>query len=354
MKCSRFGSTIMLCLFGGLLGCTDALSTPEIAAPAAADETRGVAPGRTSLLEVSAVHRGGEHLFLLSRDEIPSGWTDIQFTNASHADHFILLYRVPEAAMASAVEAGQPLLEHWYETITVPFQEQFDPYITGQIAYGQFVDNLLAELGDAVTWLVPAGGPGMTAAGQTSQVSVHLEPGTYVLECYVKDGDEKFHSYRGMLELLTVTDHQSGAGEPRANARIVVSQPEQGGIQIPDGLRPGMNTFAIEFGEQPTYGYEHLLGHNAHLVRLDDIEDEGLLEELAAWMDWTKPGSLVGRAPAGAEFLGGSMEMRGGSTAYFTVNLRPGGYAWIAEVPDPAGKRMLKVFAVPGAAGADR
>jgi hypothetical protein len=71
-------------------------------------------------------------------------------------------------------------------------------------------------------------------------------------------------------------------------------------------------------------------------------------------MDWRAPGALASRAPEGAEFLGGTMEMGAGGTAYYRVNLTPGTYAWIAEVPDPAGKNMLKTFTVPSGPGGRR
>lgn len=354
MKRFTTGSILTLTLTLLLGACGDVPASPAQAAAGTADEGRGIVPGHSGALDVTASHQGGEHVFSLSEDEIPQGWTTIRFNNESHFDHFVLLYRAPEEAITSAAAAGRSLRDHWYETITAPFQEGFDPYIRGRIEYGAFVQTLLAELGGAVTWLAPMGGPGLTAAGHSSETTLHLAPGTYVLECYVKNGDEQFHSYRGMLETLTVTGAESGAGEPRESATIVVAQPAEGGLQGPEELRPGMHTFAIEFGEQPAYGYEHLLGHNAHLVRLDDASDQALLAELAAWMDWTQPGGLAGVAPRGAEFLGGSMEMAGGSTAYFTVNLVPGDYAWIAEVPDPAGKNMLTTFTVPAAAARSR
>lgn len=354
MKRFTTGSIATFTLALLLSACGEIPAAPAQAAADGTDEGRGIVPGQASVLDVTATHRSGEHIFSLSEDEVPQGWTTIRFTNESHSDHFVLLYRAPEEAITSAAAAGRSLRDHWYETITVPFQEEFDPYIRGEIAYGDFVQNLLAELGGAVAWLVPMGGPGLTAVGHSSETTLHLTPGTYVLECYVKDGAGQFHSYRGMLETLTVTAAESGAGEPRESARIVVSQPAEGGLQAPEELRPGMHTFAIEFGEQPAYGYEHLLGHNAHLVRLDDGADQTLLTELAAWMDWTQPGGLAAVAPRGAAFLGGSMEMAGGSTAYFTVNLTPGDYAWIAEVPDPAAKKMLTTFTVPGAGAGNR
>ncbi|MDZ7680465.1 MAG: hypothetical protein U5J63_01850 [Fodinibius sp.] len=64
-------------------------------------------------------------------------------------------------------------------------------------------------------------------------------------------------------------------------------------------------------------------------------------------MDWTNKNGLVHRAPEGVTFLGGSMEMLGGSTSYFSVRLKPGDYAWIAEVPKPEDKNMLKTFTIP-------
>jgi len=63
-------------------------------------------------------------------------------------------------------------------------------------------------------------------------------------------------------------------------------------------------------------------------------------------MDWRQKGSLVNRAPVGALFLGGTMEMTEGGVAYFHVDLEPGDYAWIAEIPNPAVHGMLKTFTV--------
>ncbi len=53
--------------------------------------------------------------------------------------------------------------------------------------------------------------------------------------------------------------------------------------------------------------YDHLLGHNVQLVRLEDKNDKDLMAELACWMDWIQPGSLVNRAQDGAQFIGGNM-----------------------------------------------
>jgi hypothetical protein len=51
------------------------------------------------------------------------------------------------------------------------------------------------------------------------------------------------------------------------------------------------------------------------------------------------------------EFLGGLNEMPAGSTGYFSANLEPGTYAWIAEIPGTRAKGMLKTFTVEAAGG---
>ncbi|HSK18921.1 MAG TPA: hypothetical protein VK912_07260 [Longimicrobiales bacterium] len=332
-----------------VLACAD--SAPEPIMAASADV---LARGHATIVDVTATHSGDQHLFNLSADQVPSGWTTFRFANASHSDHFVLLYRVPQEAIDAAASAGEPLLDHWHEAITVPFQEEFNPYVAGDITYNDFVGNLVGAISASAPWFfspgAPAsGGPGLTAAGKTSQTTVLLEPGTYILECYVKDEDEQFHSYNGMLQQLTVTDEPSDAREPSANAVLELSSTD--GIRVPEDMRPGMQTIAIRFLDQAVY--EHLQGHNAHLVKLDST-DPALLADLASWMDWRAEGSLAFRAPEGAEFLGGTMEMAAGNTAYYTVNLAPGTYAWIAEVPDPAVKNMLKTFTVPSARGGMR
>ena len=345
----KHGTITTLGAIALVLACADAAPDPIMAASADV-----LARGQASIVDVTATHSGGKHLFSLSADEVPSGWTTFRFTNASHSDHFVLLYRAPQEAIEAAANAGQPLLDHWHDAITVPFQEEFNPYVAGDISYDAFLGNLVGAISASAPWFfspgAPAsGGPGLTAAGKTSQTTVMLQPGTYILECYVKDEDEQFHSYSGMLQQLTVTDTESGALEPSATATLELSSSD--GIRMPDEMRPGMQTIAIRFLDQATY--EHLQGHNAHLVKLNST-DPALLDDLAGWMDWRAEGSLAFRAPEGTELLGGTMEMAAGGTAYYTVTLAPGTYAWIAEVPDPAAKNMLKTFTVPSARGGMR
>lgn len=301
-----------------------------------------------NLVEVTTLHNldANEHSFEVSKDEVPSGWTTFRLNNGTKFDHFYLLYKVPQAAIDSAKSANHSVLDHWHQTITVPFQQEWNHYINGEVDFEPFVENLFGAVLNSAPWFVDAavmGGPGITSAGQSSETTVHLPAGTYIAECYVKDNDQEFHSYNGMIDEITVTDESSGVSEPSLTFDITVSQK---GIEHVESVRPGMHTVGINFGTQPENGYEHLLGHNVQLVRLEDGYDQALLDELGDWMDWTTQKGLVDRAPSGATFLGGSMEMSGDNTAYFHINLTPGSYAWITEVPEPAAKNMLKTFSV--------
>lgn len=316
------------------------------------DELATAVNNRSTIdLEVTSRHdhENNEHIFELSTKTLSAGWSTIKFNNASHTDHFLLFYKVPQEAIIAAESADESILQHWYNGVTVPFQEEFNPYINGEIGYGDFVNNLIGTISTTAPWFlnpgaVTMGGPGITSAGLSSTTVINLEPGTYMVECYVKDESQEFHSYNGMLDILKVTEPKIDETEPKTTMQISITQD---GLEIPQKIRPGLHTIAITFGVQPAFGYEHLLGHNAQLVRFDQGHDQALLEELEVWMDWTNPNGLIHRSPKGTTFLGGSMEMPGGSTSYYNVLLKPGDYAWIAEVPNPEEKNMLKTFTVP-------
>ncbi|EMR01974.1 hypothetical protein [Cesiribacter andamanensis] len=198
-----------------------------------------------------------------------------------------------------------------------------------------------AAFGQLPAWffeVVFKGGVGLVSAGQTAQTTLYLEPGVYVIECYVKTGG-KFHGLFGMAKQLVVTQATTDAAPPKASLQMTLSR--EGGLAIEGKLRPGLQTIAVHFQDQGPH--EHFLGHDVHLVRLTDNSDVASLE---AWMDWSSPTGMETPAPEGV-FMGGAQEMPAGSTAYITAQLRPGRYAFIAEVPAPSSKGMLYTFQIP-------
>lgn len=278
-----------------------------------------------NVVEVTA-----QGLDFLAPDEIPSGWTTFRFNNESGMIHFATVQRLPE---------GIGVEDHQAE-VAPPFQEGMDLLNEGE------VEAAMEAFGQLPEWfgeVVILGGPGFTSAGGTAEATVYLEPDTYMLECYVKT-EGVFHSYNpdpdvyGMVHEFTVTEEASGAPEPSATLELSLSS--ERGIEVEGEVGPGEHTVAVHFEDQAVH--ENFVGHDVHLVRLEEGTDT---EVVATWMDWTQATGL--ETPAPAVFLGGLNEMPAGATGYFTVTLEPGLYAWVAEVPNPAEKGMLKTFTVP-------
>lgn len=321
---------LMLALVFPLTGLASSLTSERALNSSAASP--GAERQQSPSTSTNVVDITGIGLDLLGPSEIPSGWTTFRLHNASEMLHFAVLERMPE---------GIGVAEQQAEVAPV-FQEGMDLLNAGE------VDAALAKFGELPAWfgdIVFMSGPGFVAPGRTAQTTVYLEPGTYMLECYVKTNGV-FHSYNpspdeyGMVLELTATEEASAAAAPEPTLNITVSS--ERGFEVDDDVAPGNHTIAVYFEDQ--MAHEHFLGHDVHLVRLQENTD---LEELATWMDWTQSGGL--ETPAPVEFIGGTHEMPAGETAYFTAVLYPGRYAWIAEVPDPAGKGMLKTFTVPPA-----
>ncbi len=256
-------------------------------------------------------------------EEIPSGWTTFRYTNVSPISHFMLLDKLPvvDGRQISFADFGQ---------IGPVFNDAMKLINEGKAEEG------FAEFSRLPKWfseIIFSGGVGLVSPGETAQTTIFVEPGTYVIECYVKTNGI-FHP---MTKELKVRNNSVNQNPPTATLEMTISKGE--GIEMQKNVTSGVQTIAVHFKDQGPH--EHFLGHDVHLVKLEEGAD---LEKLNSWMTWTTPDGL--NTPAPVKFLGGAQEMPAGNTAYITVDLQPGNYAWVAEVPDPASKNMLKTFTV--------
>jgi hypothetical protein len=260
-------------------------------------------------------------------ESIPSGWTTFNYVNKSDHPHFFVLERMPD---------GYDVTNSINEVVPA-FQEGMYYIMDGD--WG----NALAAFGTLPAWyfnVVIVGGPGIVSAGESAETTVNLEPGTYVIECYVKLPDGTFHTSLGMIDQIQVTNVPNNNVAPKANIDINISSTN--GIEIVDEIKPGLRTFAVHFQDQIVH--EHFLGHDVHLVKLDESAD---LDALNNWMNWSAPSGLAGHGIDGVTFIGGTQEAPAGHTTYFTALLTPGNYALIAEVPNADAKGMLQTFTIP-------
>lgn len=246
-------------------------------------------------------------------DSIPAGWTTFRMANKGQQTHFLYLGRLPDGKTFEDYKTG----------VLPPFDSVYHLYREGELTKPE----AMKAFGEAIPkWFAKRevqGGPGLVAPGGTSQATVHLEPGEYWMECYVKNKAGTFHTSLGMVRGLTVTADSISTSPPEADMAMTLSNGE---IATTDTLSPGENTVEVYFREHPQATL--FLNNDVHLVRWDENTDR---KTVARWMDAWKSEGL--RAPAPVEFLGGIQEGAAGDTAYFTVDVQPGSYAWVMEMP---------------------
>ncbi len=257
-------------------------------------------------------------------ESIPSGWTTFEYKNESPWSHFMLVDRMP------VYEGKQLTFTDFTKEVPQVFYDAYDLIKAGEMEKG------FEEFGNLPAWfsnIVFSGGVGLVSPGETARTTLYLEPGTYVVECYVKT-DGVFHPMRAPL---VVTDSGNMSEEPEADFTVSISKEK--GIVIDGKPEAGQQRMAVFFEDQEAH--EHLLGHDVHVVKL---EHEGDAAAVNAWMNWIDINGL--ETPAPVTFIGGTQDMPEGSTAYVDLNLDPGMYALVSEVPDPLSKNMLKVFTI--------
>lgn len=287
------------------------------------DEAYSAFPDEGNLVKVTTTEMDFQ-----APEEISSGWTTFRYHNKSPMTHFFILTKMP------VIDGEQKTLEDGKREISPIFRDAMDLIMEGkrEEGFAQF-----AKMPEWASKVVYTGGVGFLSPGETGQTDLFLEPGEYFLECYVKTGGV-FHGDLGMYKEITVTEEKSSANPPMPTLEMDISS--EAGFEMDEQIDPGMHVLAVNFKDQ--IPHEHGLGHDVHLVKLDEKSD---LKELETWVNWAEPTGLETPAPSGT-FLGGVEDMPAGNTAYMTVNITPGKYVWIAEVPNSSSKNMLKTFTV--------
>ncbi|MGI9531085.1 hypothetical protein [Lutimonas sp.] len=259
-------------------------------------------------------------------DSISSGWHTFKYENQSNETHFFLLDKYPPGKTIHDTE----------KDVGPVFQKGMDLINKGMQKEGFEAFNMLPE------WffkIVFVGGSGLLSPNNTSLTTLNMEPGYYVVECYVKMPNGKFHSTMGMAKALVVTEEVSDNTAPKVDNKIRISS--ENGITFKDTLSKGKQIFEVYFDDQ--ISHENFVGHDINLVRLGESAD---ISELEHWLNWADPKGLVTPAPNGFTFLGGVNEMPTGSVGYFEVALTPGEYFLISEVPGALSKKLYKPFVV--------
>lgn len=307
-----WGIGLSFALLAALNGCsegTDAPATPS-----------------QNILELDVVG-----LKFVGSDEVKSGWTTVRVDNQGGMTHHALVYRLPDGITAQMLD----------EQVVRPIQARLTAALQGDFERAAEIGATIpAWVGDLV-WM---GGPGMMSDGIIGEATMYLEPGNYVVECYVKSNGVQ-HNFNpvpgefGMVFPFTVLPEDGGMEEPDANVTLELSN---SGFRIAEGsFQSGINTIRADFVEQSLYN--DFVGHDAHVFRIDPDTD------VDAAVNWPDFFPLDGQqTPAPAKFVGGIHDMPEGARGYFKLNLEPGDYGVTAEIPDAEDKDFFVRFSVSG------
>jgi uncharacterized cupredoxin-like copper-binding protein len=201
---------------------------------------------------------------------------------------------------------------------------QFVKLNTG-VTFQQFVAALQQGEGPALALVSFQGGTGALDPGSnTESVSVNLQPGDYVVLCFLTGADGVPHFAKGMIKPLTVTAGSTPAAATKPSTQITITLRDFT-FESPDTLSSG--TWAItNAGPQP------------HELQVAKLASGGSANDVLNFFAATVPSG-----PPSFQSVGGFQGVDANGAGTLSLNLTPGQYAFYCAIPDPTnGKRHLQ------------
>ena len=173
--------------------------------------------------------------------------------------------------------------------------------------------NAMKSPGPMPKWAVEVAGVNPPAPGQTAEGTLVLEPGNYLLVCFVPSPDGVPHIAKGMSKPLVVT------GTPVAAAKL------------PADVEIKLTDYAFGLSAPLTAG-SHVVrvvnaGQQSHEVMVIRLAPGKTAAQVAAWVE-----KMEGPPPG--EPMSGISGLGVGQSASFPLTLTPGEYGLICFIPD--------------------
>ena len=165
-------------------------------------------------------------------------------------------------------------------------------------------------------WAIDVGGPNSASPGTAAEGTMTLDPGTYMLVCWVPSPDGMLHVMKGMVRPLTITPRPAGqqaSVEPVADIAMTLDDYT---FDLSKPITPGRHVIRVENRAAQT--------HEVVIARLTTGESA------AQALTWINEGQ-VGPGPA---VLGGASGLAKGRHMFITVDFTPGRYALFCFIPD--------------------
>jgi hypothetical protein len=167
-------------------------------------------------------------------------------------------------------------------------------------------------------WLRFPGGPGVVAAGDSSNATARLEPGNYFIVCMISSPDGVLHVMKGMVRRLVVVPAPLTVGAPPPEPRAdVVATLSDYAFALSAPLTAGTQTIRVEN-----------VGPQLHELGIEQLLPGKTLADLQRWI----AGGMTGAPPTRP--VGGFVGPDVGKKGWFTVTLAPGKYVLSCYVAD--------------------
>jgi hypothetical protein len=165
-------------------------------------------------------------------------------------------------------------------------------------------------------WITFPGSPGATEPGDTTSTTQNLDPGLYVMACFIPSPDGQAHAAKGMVRPFVVRGPAptTAATEPTPDVTVRLSD------------------YAFAFSTPLTAG-AHVIrvendGPQLHEITFEKLNEGKTMQDFVAWGQ----GGMKGPPPTTP--AGGFIGPTKGGHGFLTVNLTPGKYLVLCYVPD--------------------
>jgi uncharacterized cupredoxin-like copper-binding protein len=165
------------------------------------------------------------------------------------------------------------------------------------------------------SWAVDVGGPNSASAGTGAEGTMTLDPGTYMLVCWVPSPDGTLHVMKGMIKPITITARPTNEAdaEPVADIDMLLDDYT---FELSKPITPGRHVIRVENRAAQT--------HEVVIARLNP--GQSALKALT-WIN-------DGQAGPGPAVLGGASGLAKGRHMFIAVDFEPGRYALYCVIPD--------------------
>ncbi len=253
-------------------------------APAPTLAPGGAAPAGASIPEITV--NAADYSFT-SPDSIQAGYVRVKLVNAGQEPHHVQFMRLND-----------------------------------NVTFAQFQQALQQGEEEALALVTAPGGVGaVDPNGGTAEAIMSLTPGNYVLACFIASPDGVPHLAKGMLKPIQVAaSTTAGAAEPSADVDVRL---KDFAIDMPGTLPAGITTFKIT-NQGPEL-------HEWNIFRLAEGKTMADVNQF-----FSQPPGAAPAGPPPFSALGGLNGLSTNASAFVEMDLQPGSYVAICNIPSAA------------------